>query len=321
MATPVPPQLVLQQWPTALAMAGGGAWSLLPHALRDRVQGTDRTHTMRRSPGTDRNLDAFAAWAGAPVGRYDGLVPPISVARWAMPMVARLSAMAPYNLLKVVNQGVTLRTPEPLPRGPLTLTGRLAEVREIDGRVRVETRVEIAPVDGPTAWTLDTVAAVVTGRRSGGTPTRRDEPAAWRTLGSWRATTADGKAFFALTGDFNPIHTSRTFASRTRFGGPILHGFGSLARTHELVVDALGPLVEVDIRFVAPVPLPSPTLEVQLAVDDRHVRLVAPDGTVHLAGTVIPAAEAHRDHAATDVTLDQPGDDLAADPTDDEVDA
>lgn len=321
MATPVPPQLVLQQWPTALAMAGGGAWSLLPYAPRDRVQGTGRTHTMRRSPGTDRNLDAFAAWAGAPAGRYDGIVPPVSVARWAMPMVARLSAMVPHNLLKVVNQGVTLRTPEPLPRGPLTLTGRLAEVREIDGRVRVETRVEIAPAGGGPTWTLDTVAAVVTGPRRGGPTTRRDEPAAWRTLGSWRATTADGKAFFALTGDFNPIHTSRTFASRTRFGGPILHGFGSLARTHELVVDAIGPLVELDVRFVAPVPLPSPTLEVQLAVDDRHVRLVAEDGTVHLAGTVTPAALAHRDHAAADGTVGADADPVTGDASAGEVDA
>lgn len=289
----VSPRLLVEQWPTALAMAGGGAWSLLPHAARDRVQGTDRTHTMRLSPGSDANLDAFAAWSGAPADRYRDTVPPISAARWAMPMVARLSAMAPHSLLKVLNQGVRLQTHRPLPRTPLDLAGRLVEVREVDGRVRVHTQVGVTPSGDVTpAMTIDTIATVVVGRRSG-TRTAPPEPDRWERVGTWSAVPADGRRFFWLTGDFNPIHTSRTFARRTRFGGPILHGFGSLSRSHELLVDHLGPLADVDIRFVAPVPLPSPAIHVEVGDGDdgTHVRAVGEDGTVHLAGSVRTAAE------------------------------
>lgn len=293
MATPIPTSLLREQWPTALSMAAGGAWSLLPYPLRDRVQGTDQPHTAVVRPGSDRNLDAYAAWAGAPPERYHGLVPPTSAARWAMPMISRLSAMAPHSLLKVVNQGVRLRTTAPLPRVPLHLTGRLVEVREDDGRVRIHSQVAAAvSADADPALTLDAVAAVVTGPRS----QRRvpaSEPTGWRDLGRWAPRAGDGRDFFLLTGDFNPIHTSATFAARTRFGGPILHGFGTFARTYEVLVDALGPLADVEVRFVAPVPLPGAQLTVQHA-DDGSLRVVADDGTVHLAGraearTEVPA--------------------------------
>lgn len=294
MTRPIPRRLVAEQWPTALAMAAGGAWSLLPFRARDQVQGTDRVHTARVRAGSDRNLDAFAVWAGAPPERYAGVVPPTSAARWAMPMVARLSSMAPHSLLKVVNQGVRLRVDGELPRGPLDLAGQLVEVREDDGRVRIHTRVEATAGDAATpAVTLDALAAVVTGRRHGTRASAVPEPDRWERVGSWSAADDDGRAFFRLTGDFNPIHTSRTFARRTRFRGPILHGFASFARTSEVLVDALGSVADLEVRFVTPVPIPTSQVHVEVGDDARHVRLIGDDGTVHLAGSVQFAEQVH----------------------------
>lgn len=267
MSETVPRQLVLEQWRTATAMAAGGAWSLVPPALRARLQPDAGPVRSSVRPGSDRNLDAYAAWAGAPADRYAGLVPPHSASRWAMPMVAQLTAQAPHPLLKVVNQGVRLQVAAPLPRGvELELEGRLVGDDERDGRVRIHSRIEVSTPTTPAAVTLDAIA-VVAGSGSGRGASRSARPAPpdhrWETVGTWGAAARDGVRFFHLTGDFNPIHTLAPFARRTRFGGPILHGFGSFARTFETLQGALGTVRDLDVRFVAPVRMPSPELAVQ----------------------------------------------------------
>lgn len=47
---------------------------------------------------------------------------------------------------------------------------------------------------------------------------------------------ADVVQFAGLTGDFNELHTSRTFAESTRYGGRIVHGMLTLAMANGLFV-------------------------------------------------------------------------------------
>lgn len=297
MSVPVPRQLVVEQWRIAGAMAAGGAWSLVPPALRSRLRDDTGAEVARVRPGSDRNLDAYAAWSGAPPERYAGRVPPHSASRWAMPTVARLTSRTPHPLLKVVNQGVRLQVAGPLPRGvPLDLEGHLVDEDGRDGRVRIHSRIVVSAPAAPAALTLDAIA-VVPGRRTG--PRQRREPPdhPWETIGTWRAAADDGVRFFRLTGDFNPIHTLAPFARRTRFGGPILHGFGCFARTFEVAQGALGPVRDLEVRFVAPVPLPSPELAVQVGSEPgpdgrRPLRLVGEDEVVHLVGAVAATTDA-----------------------------
>jgi acyl dehydratase len=271
-------------------MLAGGAWSIVPPTLRQWVDDVDEPVHRRVSTGSDELLDAHAAWAGAPPDRYRDLVPPHSLARWAMPVIARLTSKAPLELLRVLNQGVDVQVLQPIPRGvDLDLVGRLVDVVEEETRVRVDTTLTATLPDGDAVLHLGVHAVVPTGPRSG-----RDRPhdeRVWQQLGSFAATHDDGKRFFWLTGDFNPIHTVEAIARRTRFGGCILHGFGTLARTWETVVDAGLEMADVRVRFTAPNPLPNPQILVERAeapdADGRaRVRARGRDGTTYLVATL-----------------------------------
>ena len=279
-------RLLPQQLAPAASMLAGGAWSVVPPALRRLVDDADEVVTATVSTGSDELLDAHAAWAGAPAGRYRGLVPPHTFARWAMPTIARVTAKAPHPLLAVLNQGVDVVCHAPIPRGvPLTLTGRLDGVVEEPSRVRVDSSIAVDLPDGTRAMDLAVHAVVPTGR-SRRDRDERPEPT-WEELGSFAVDRADGKRFFLLTGDFNPIHTLEVVGRLTRFDGCILHGFGTMARTWETMVDAGHDVADVRVRFTAPNPLPNPRVVVERADapdDDGRtvVRSRSEDGTVHL---------------------------------------
>lgn len=70
---------------------------------------------------------------------------------------------------------------------------------------------------------------------------------------------ADVRAFAELTGDRNPVHLDRAFASKTVFGEPVAHGILGLALAAgllsqlEITRDTLVALVGLEWRFRAPV--------------------------------------------------------------------
>lgn len=286
------PQLLTEQVRPAAAMLAGGAWSLLPPVVRRLVDDPDRVLEQRVRTGSDELLDAHASWAGAPPERYLGIVPPHTFARWAMPVIARLTAKAPLSLLRVLNQGVDVRVLRPIPRGvDLDLTGRLVGVVEEPTRTRVDTTVTASLPDGEDALQLDVHAVVPNASRAVRTRDRDRDEAAWEEVGSFAADRRDGKRFFWLTGDFNPIHTVEAFARHTRFDGCILHGFGTLARTWETLVDAGLDVADVQVRFTAPNPLPNPRVVVEQAAapdaDGRtRVRARGQDGTAYLVAAL-----------------------------------
>ena len=271
-------------------MLAGGAWSLLPPRLRRVVDRPDATIRRRVSTGSDELLDAHAAWAGAPRDRYRDTVPPHTFARWAMPVIARATAKAPLHLLQVLNQGVDLQLLRPIPRGvDLDLAGRLVDVVEEPSRTRVDSRVTASLPTGEEVLRLDVHAVVPTGSRSG--RTRDRDARTWTAVGDFAADRRDGKRFFWLTGDFNPIHTVELVGRMTRFDGCILHGFGTLARTWETLVDAGFALDDVQVRFTAPNPLPNPRITVERAEEPGAegrtlVRARGEDGTTYLVAGV-----------------------------------
>lgn len=283
--------LLPQQLRPAVAMLAGGAWSVVPPALRRLVDDPEGVVTATVDTGSDALLDAHAAWAGAPPDRYARLVPPHAFARWAMPTIARVTAKAPHPLLAVLNQGVDVVQHAPIPRGvPLTLTGQLDGVVTEPSRVRVDSTVAVDLPDGTRAMDLAVHAVVPTGRRDRDREPRT-EPT-WTQVGAFEVDRHDGKRFFLLTGDFNPIHTVEAVGRRTRFDGCILHGFGTMARTWELLVGAGHEMADVRVRFTAPNPLPNPRVVVEQAdepdADGRtRTRARSEDGTVHLVASVV----------------------------------
>jgi 3-hydroxybutyryl-CoA dehydratase len=81
-------------------------------------------------------------------------------------------------------------------------------------------------------------------------------------LGDWAefsktVTEADVVLFAGVTGDFNPAHMDQVWASRTRFGGRIVHGIFSAGLISAAIGTRLpGPgtiYLSQELKFLAPV--------------------------------------------------------------------
>jgi hypothetical protein len=289
MATDPSPRLLLQQGSVIGAFLGGAAKSLLPH------RGTlDRSEVVRRSPAPSRELQqAYAAWSGAPAGRYrDELPPHFVAARVALPVISALTARSPYPLLGVLNQGIHLVLRHPIPAtAPLTVSGHLVDASDDGYRARIHSALGVGTPGIPLAMQIDSYAAVVLKRRPAAGAATHAGPA-FETIGRWRPAADEGRKFCYLTGDFNPIHTWPAFARRTRFRGCIMHGFGGFAQAFEAIRSAGHEIADIEVKFVRPLPLPGPEVLIQVAPapdgSARHaLRLADGDGNVYHAGSFL----------------------------------
>jgi acyl dehydratase len=111
--------------------------------------------------------------------------------------------------------------------------------------------------------------------------------------GLWHLTADTGRRYAAVSGDRNPIHTSRVAARAFGFPRRIAHGMYSAARVlAEVGPSARGDASEWDVEFARPVLLPS-TVAVRIAPDggpDGAMRFAAwsqRSGKPHLSGSVI----------------------------------
>lgn len=233
----------------------------------------------------------YVAWSGA-VGSYEGELPPHMVSQWGLPLVGELLLRMPYKLTSVINQGVGLRVHGPLPRDtPLHVSAIVDQIEHTPGRIKVVVEVITGTTQQPSLVEARLhMSFLLPGPRPAkAAQVRPDEPQ-WQTAGTWHADARDGLRFALLTGDFNPIHWCGPLARRSVFRSLVLHGFGSFVRSYEILRQQGVSFREIDVRFVKPVPLPCPTLSVQIAPAGadgwRPVRLAGVGDTVHLAGNL-----------------------------------
>lgn len=296
MTQPIPLTLVREQLPAISGMTAGLFWSLTPKAIKARLVDQGQPLTATVAAGSDKLVKHYIDWCGVNNDRYAGVLPPHFFAKYGMGMMARLTGQAPYNMLSVVNQGCRMQVNSLIARQtPIRLEGNLVACTRENNRVRVHCRVTAGTDAQPQALIVDSLAAVMLGKPSGKKgkrPASEANVTDYETVGSWSAARDEGQKFFLLTGDFNPIHTLWPVARRTRFGGCILHGFASYARTYETILNAGYGISDIDIRFLKPNLLPNYDLAVQVgkqvqADSRRPLRLVGRNGDVYLAGHFI----------------------------------
>ncbi|MEU8816554.1 MaoC/PaaZ C-terminal domain-containing protein [Actinoplanes sp. NPDC048796] len=100
----------------------------------------------------------------------------------------------------------------------------------------------------------------------------------------WRVPAAVGGSYAAVSGDRNPIHTSRIGARLFGFQRPIAHGMWSLARCLAFFEGRLPGAYTVDVAFKQPILLPS-TVSLH-ASPSREFELYGK--RPHLVGQVTP---------------------------------
>ncbi|WP_446220515.1 MaoC/PaaZ C-terminal domain-containing protein [Micromonospora sp. IBHARD004] len=118
--------------------------------------------------------------------------------------------------------------------------------------------VLVGSIDGEEVWRG--VSTYLGKERTAGGGERRDRgdrPTPPTPSAHWRLTPRVGTDYARVSGDHNPIHTSRLGARLFGFRRPIAHGMWSKAHCLAALESRLPDAYTVDVAFKLPVPLPS----------------------------------------------------------------
>ncbi|GAA0391337.1 hypothetical protein GCM10009541_38050 [Micromonospora gifhornensis] len=176
---------------------------------------------------------------------------------------------------------------------PITVTDRLdftawAENLRPHDRGRQVDVVLVGSVDGEEVWRG--VSTYLWRQRTPGDGERRDRaepPAPPAASARWRVEPRIGTEYARVSGDHNPIHTSRLGARLLGFPRPIAHGMWTKARCLAALESRLPEAYTVQVAFKLPVSLPSTVaFSAGRQGDDWDFALHDQRGRPHLVGTI-----------------------------------
>jgi acyl dehydratase len=185
---------------------------------------------------------------------------------------------------------------EPVWRGRSTYLRRTKTDPQPGGDTRREVATATAAESAPTTPRPESTAAPEesTTAREESTTAREEWPAP---SASWRVERQVGRDYAAVSGDRNPIHTSRLLARAFGFARPIAHGMWSKARCLAALEGRLPDAYTVEVAFKLPILLPATVaLSTSDAVSTANpkpsgARFALHDqksGRPHLTGTISP---------------------------------
>jgi acyl dehydratase len=117
---------------------------------------------------------------------------------------------------------------------------------------------------------------------------KRDHPPAPEPTAVWNVPARVGSDYAAVSGDHNPIHTSRIGAKLFGFPRPIAHGMWTKARAVAALEGRLPGAYTVDVSFKQPILLPS-KVGFTAAERDGGWDFRVDGKRPHLAGQVTPS--------------------------------
>jgi acyl dehydratase len=265
---------------------GGGylraAAGLLPGRRRGRTL-PGRELLRRRVPVDRAHLAAYDRVCGF---RLTDALPATYPHVLAFPLAMHLMSAGdfPFPVAGLVHIANRITVARPIDAAEhLDLSVRADGLREHD-RGRQFDIVATAMIDGHPVW-----RGLSTYLRKEHEGDRRDRgdrtppPATAR----WRVPARIGRDYAAVSGDHNPIHTSRLGARLFGFPRPIAHGMWSKARCLAALAGRLPTEYTVDVAFRAPILLPA-TVEFTAAEADSGWEFELRSARPHLAGQVTP---------------------------------
>ncbi|HEX6967861.1 MAG TPA: MaoC/PaaZ C-terminal domain-containing protein [Micromonosporaceae bacterium] len=205
----------------------------------------------------------------------------------AFPLAMRLMTapdfpLPPVGLVHVANRITQVR---PIDAGEtLDLTVSARDLRDHD-RGRQVDLVATASIDGAEVW--HGVSTYLSRERSGGERGDRakERPTPPRPTAQWRLGRRVGTDYARVSGDRNPIHTSRLGARLFGFPRPIAHGMWSKARCLATLEGRLPDAYTVQVAFKLPILLPA-TVAFAARPQWSFALHDARSGKPHLVGTV-----------------------------------
>jgi hypothetical protein len=201
----------------------------------------------------------------------------------AFPLAMRLMSAGDFplpmiGLVHVSNRISVLRAVDAGSR--LDLAVRAADLRE-HPRGRQFDVIATASVDGEEVW-----RGVSTYLRKESAGTRSDQSETLPAGGAvWRLPARTGTDYAAVSGDRNPIHTSRVGARLFGFPRPIAHGMWTKARCLAALEGRLPGAYTVEVAFKQPILLPS-TVRFTSAPAAGGWEFAVQSKRPHLTGTI-----------------------------------
>ncbi|GAA2684080.1 MaoC/PaaZ C-terminal domain-containing protein [Actinoplanes palleronii] len=203
----------------------------------------------------------------------------------AFPLAMRLMSAAdfPLPLIGLVHVTNRITVHRPIDAGSrLDLTVRATDLRE-HPRGRQFDIVATASVDGAVAW--QGVSTYLRKESASSTPAAAGPDPLPAGGAVWRLPTRIGTDYAAVSGDRNPIHTSRLGAKVFGFARPIAHGMWTKARCLAALEGRLPAAYTVDVAFKQPILLPS-TVRFTSAATGDGVGFAVRSKRPHLTGTI-----------------------------------
>ncbi len=265
------------------ALYARAALSLLPRrrgtALPDRA-------LLRRAVTVDR--DRLARYHQACGFRLTDTLPATYPHVLAFPLAMRLMSAADFpfpvvGLVHVANR-ITLR--RPIDAGTrLDLSVHAADLRPHDRGQQFDV-VTTAAADGEEVWRG--TATYLRKHRQGEQRGRGGRTGPPAPSARWQIPARVGRDYAAVSGDHNPIHTSRLGARLFGFPRPIAHGMWTAARCLAALEGRLPASYTVDVAFKLPVLLPATVAFAATTAGDgwRFSLHSAGSGRPHLTGSL-----------------------------------
>ncbi|GAA4714122.1 MaoC/PaaZ C-terminal domain-containing protein [Phytohabitans rumicis] len=217
--------------------------------------------------------------------RLTDALPPTYPHILAFPLATKLMSAAnfPFPVVGVVHVANRIEQRRPIDAGEtLDLSVRAVDLREHE-RGRQFDVVATASAGGEEVWRG--VSTYLRKERKGGSARGGDRPEPPAPSARWRVQPRAGTDYARVSGDHNPIHTSRLGARLFGFPRPIAHGMWSKARCLAALEGRLPEAYAVDVEFKLPILLPS-TVAFSAQPQWTFALHNAGSGKPHLAGTI-----------------------------------
>lgn len=182
--------------------------------------------------------------------RAGDVLPPTYLHVVAFPLAMALFPLRPLGLLHTANRIEQRRRVRAVERLSLRVS---ADSRRPDGRGTQFDIVTEAAVDGEPVWRER--SSYLRSRR--GSACGAPDPAPPEAGAVWRVPLATGRRYAAVSGDRNPIHRYPLAARALGQRRPIAHAMWLEARCAAALEELLPSACAIDVRFHAPLPLPS----------------------------------------------------------------
>ncbi|WP_091348200.1 MaoC family dehydratase [Micromonospora rhizosphaerae] len=164
----------------------------------------------------------------------------------------------PIPLAGVVHVGNRITVHRPIDAAETIDFTAYAENLRPHDRGRQLDVVLVGSVAGEEAWRgVSTYLGKERKPGGGGRREQGERPPAPAGSARWRVEPRVGRDYARVSGDHNPIHTSRLGARLLGFPRPIAHGMWSKARCLAALENRLPDAYTVEVGFKLPVPLPS----------------------------------------------------------------